>query len=204
MSLLERPSAPVEPVKRESRESVRQRRVRQLSQRWWTRRAINAVIIWHFFAVAVWLLPNDCAIVQDGLHLPVRPYMTFTGLMQSWNMFAPNPDNLDVYLTSRITYADGHTQDWSFPRIAKLGYVHRYQEERYRKLIEVATHGQALLVSPSLARYVAVQHNLDPQNPPVSVDLYEHFRTIPLPGNPMPPYQIKLFYTTKISSKDLQ
>ena len=116
----------------------------------------------------------------------------------------PNPDNLDVYMTARITYADGHTRDWSFPRIAKMGYVHRYEEERYRKLIEVATHGQALLISPSLARFVAVQHNTDPNDPPVSVALYEHFRTIPLPGNPMPPYQTKLFNMTKITPKDLQ
>ena len=116
----------------------------------------------------------------------VRPYMTATAFAQSWNMFSPNPDRLDVYLEAQITYRDGEKRSWTFPRLAHMGYVRRYQEERWRKIVEVSTHGGNQMLWPALARYAARVNDYDSQNPPVSVELIQHSRQVPPPGQPMP------------------
>ncbi len=173
--------------------AVKRRRVGRLERRWWGRRLVSLFIVWHLFAMAIWLLPSSSTgggyTPLVGLFAPVvRPYMMGTAFAQSWNMFAPNPDKTDVYLEARITYADGEKRAWFFPRMVHMGYVRRYQEERWRKMVEVATHGNAATVGPALARYAARVNSADAQNPPVSVEMIQHTRTVPPPGQPMPPY----------------
>ena len=170
----------------EQRDAVRERRVSRLERRWWLRRAVNIFIVWHLFALAIWLTPANSAIVQGCVGL-VRPYMTLTGFAQSWSMFSPYPDRLEVTLEARITYANGEQRSWFFPRMARMGYVQRFEEERWRKLVEVATHGSTQIIWPALARYAARVNNYDAQNPPVSVELFQHSRQIPAPGGLMPP-----------------
>ncbi len=172
------------------RAAVRLRRVSRLERRWWTRRLVNVFIVWHLFALAVWLSPSNSAIEQSpvGVGL-VRTYMTLTSFAQSWSMFSPYPDKLDVTLEAQITYADGEKRGWFFPRMSHMGYVRRYEEERWRKLVEVATHANSVAVWVGLARYAARANDHDPHNRPVSVMLIRHSRVIPPPGVPMPPVQ---------------
>jgi len=175
----------------EDRDRVRQRRVDRLERRWWARKAINLLIVWHLFALAIWLLPDHSSspspIIEGSLGA-VRPYMTFTGFAQNWNMFSPDPDKLDVYLEAEVSHANGHKDHWFFPRLAHMTYTRRYEEERWRKLVENATHGSNPVLWPPLARYAARVNNYDSQNPPVSVELIEHSRLIPPPGEPIPAY----------------
>lgn len=195
MSVIEQPEA--EPpdlnadLNTERRNQVRQRRIDRVERRWWARKAINLFILWHLFALAIWLLPSNSALVQAFVGI-VRPYMTATAFAQSWSMFSPTPDHLDVYLEAEITYADpkSHKRSWFFPRMANMPYTRRYEEERWRKLVEVTTHGDTHVIWPSLARYAARVNNYDSQNPPVSVRLIQHSRLIPPPGQPIPPYTI--------------
>lgn len=179
----------------EQRNLVRQRRVSRLERRWWGRLAVNLFILWHLFALTIWLVPNNSAIVQGCVGL-VRPYMTLTGFAQSWSMFAPMPDRLDVTLEARILYADGETRSWFFPRMARMGYARRFEEERWRKLVEIATHnnGTQMLCS-AMARYAARANNFDSQNRPVSVELFQHSRQIPPPGDPIPPIKVEPLQT---------
>lgn len=186
----------IESKVREDRDRVRQRRVDRLERRWWARKAVNLFILWHLFAVTIWLLPDHASspspIVESCLG-PVRPYMTITGFAQNWNLFSPDPDKLDVYLEAKINYASGKPRYWLFPRLAQYGhsprgYVRRYEEERWRKLVENATHGSNPVLWPPLARYAARVNDYDTQNRPVSVELIEHSRLIPPPGEPLPSY----------------
>lgn len=170
----------------DQRNAVKLRRVTRLERRWWGRRVINLFLAWHLFALFVWLTPSSSAIVQ-GCVGTVRPYMTLTGFAQSWSMFSPYPDRLEVTLEAQITYLNGEKRSWFFPRMTTMGYVRRYQEERWRKLVEVATHGNTQVLWPSLARYAARVNNDDAQNPPVSVELFQHSRQIPPPGGLLPP-----------------
>ncbi len=173
----------------EARRRVKQRRVNRLEKRWWKRRLINLFILWHTFALFVWLMPGNSAIGQAFVGV-VRPYLTVTAFAQSWSMFSPNPDHMDVYLEARITYADGRVKSWEFPRMAHYGYVKRYEEERWRKMTEVVTHGSNQNLWPMMARYAARVNDPNPQNPPVRVELIQHSRLIPPPGQPIPPYTV--------------
>lgn len=193
----------------DERRRVKQRRVNRLEKRWWKRRAVNLFILWHAFALTIWLIPGNSAVVQACAGL-VRPYMVVTAFAQSWSMFSPNPDHLDVYLEAKITYADGQIKSWEYPRMAHMGYVKRYEEERWRKMTEVATHGGNRLLWPALARYAARVNRTDPGNRPVSVELFEHSRVIPPPGQPIPAYTVAPLQTgsgpsiTPISPGDLR
>ena len=71
-----------------------------------------------------------------------------------------------------------------------MGYARRYQEERWRKLVEVATHANSQAVWVGLARYAARVNDHDSHNRPVSVLLLQHSRIIPPLGISMPPVQI--------------
>ena len=168
---------------------VKQRRVDRLEKRWWRRRAVNLFLIWHIFALTIWLIPGNSAVVQACVGL-IRPYMIITAFAQSWSMFSPNPDHMDVWLEARIHYAQGPPHTWEFPRMVHMGYVRRYEEERWRKMTEVATHGGNHNLWPILARYAARVNNPDSQNPPVSVELIQHSRIIPPPGQPIPAYTV--------------
>lgn len=168
---------------------VRRRRIDRLERRWWARKALNLFIVWHLFALAIWLLPNNSAIVQGCVGV-VRTYVVGTGFAQSWSMFSPYPDKLDVYLEAKINYSQGPPRSWLFPRMIHMGYAKKYEQERWRKLVEVSTHGGNLMLWPALARYAARVNNYDTQNPPTSVELIQHSRTIPPPGQPIPPYTV--------------
>lgn len=175
----------------DERGRVRQRRMDRLARRWWGRRFVNLFLCWHLFALSIWLLPYSGVLVQACAGV-VRPYMVGTAFSQSWNMFSPNPDHLDVYLEARITYQSGNVRTWTFPRLAHMkSYARRYQQERWRKMIEVATHGDNHVLWPALARYAARVNNPDPQNLPVSVLLMQHSREIPPPGQPIPPFKVE-------------
>src|SRR5438132_1633130 len=107
-----------------------------IGARGWGRMLINAFILWHLFALTIWLLPES-ALRQSCFGL-VSPYMTWTGFMQSWSLFSPNPAPMEVYVEARITYADGRVRSWVYPRMVNMGYLERYRRERFRKLIEMA------------------------------------------------------------------
>ncbi len=173
----------------EMRRQIKQRRVNRLEKRWWKRRAVNLFILWQMFAVFIWLVPGNSAVVQALVGV-VRPYMIITAMAQSWSMFSPNPDKMDVYLEAKITYANGQTKSWEFPRMAHLNYVKRIEEERWRKMTEVVTHGGNHQLWRPLARYAARVNDTDPRNPPVKVELFQHMRVIPPPGQPIPGYDV--------------
>src|SRR5712692_8347704 len=105
-----------------------------IAQRRWGRMLINAFIFWHLFALTIWLLPES-ALRQNCFGL-VSPYMTWTGFMQSWSLFSPNPAPMQVYVEARIRYAEGRVRSWDYPRMVNMGYIERYRRERFRKLIE--------------------------------------------------------------------
>jgi hypothetical protein len=173
-----------------------------ITQRRWGRRLVSAFLVWHLFAVTIWLLPES-ALRQSCFGL-VSPYMTLTGFMQSWSMFSPSPASMDVYVEARVTYADGRVRSWNFPRMRDLGYIERYRHERFRKLIEMASPDVNRVAWPTLARYAARRNNIYPRNPPVSVSLVRHFRPIPPPGMLFAPFQTYVFFQTPIQPGELR
>ena len=171
----------------------------------WGRWLISVFVIWNVFATMLWLLPGSSGLARLGFaYLPVRPYMTLTGLLQGWGMFSPNPDSEEVYIEAVIRYGDGHRRSWVFPRLIRMGYGERYRRERLRKMVEVAHMNKNRFLWQSLASYAARVNNPDPQVPPESVILIRHFRIIPPPGQPKPPYRPIPMAVYLITPGDLQ
>jgi hypothetical protein len=60
-----------------------------------------------------------------------RPITDVTGLVQSWELFAPNPGSITERLEARLTYADGSIAHWYPPSGDRL--LGAYRSFRWRK-----------------------------------------------------------------------
>lgn len=107
-----------------------------------------------------------------------------TGFWQYWDMFAPDPAQTDIYLTAKVTYADGSSMIYHYPRMAELSIFWKYVKERYRKFYERAGSDQFQYLWPPTAQRIAFICDDRPGNPPVEVDLIRHWLQIYPPGKP--------------------
>jgi hypothetical protein len=150
----------------ENRESVR-------------RAAINVFILFHLVAIICVALPWNLPITSSVKEL-VRPYMRWTGLYQTWDMFGPDPEMVNSYVKGVIITQDRHMRVWSFPRMEELGLGERYEKERYRKFLEVLPQTQYALLWPDVARHLARSLNSQ-ADPPDKVMLIQ-FQSAIRPG----------------------
>ncbi len=189
----------------EQAQRVFERRMARRSRRVWGRRLTNAFIVFHIFVLAVWLMPYNLPLAQNLLPPDgggwVRGYVIWSGFEQSWQMFAPNPDTHDLTVVARVTFQNGQTRDWRFPRMRDMGYGARYQRERMRKFLEIADYHETLW--PGMARYAARACNTVPGNPPVAVTLVRYLRDVPPPGHVLPPYTQQEFFRAIIAPQEL-
>lgn len=182
----------------EEKDVVRQRRTTRLERRLFRRTLINIYIVFHFTAIAIWLLPASSGLSR-GLLEYFQPYMASTGLLQGWLMFAPNPDQTDYYIQAKVTLTGGHVLTYTFPRMVQLGYAARYEKERFRKFQENVRNNQ-LLRAP-VCKWVARQYA---QDGPVKVDLYNVSRAIPPIGSAPGAYSLTHLYTYIVQPEDLR
>jgi hypothetical protein len=167
---------------------------------------LSAFIIFHLFAVSLWLLPPSP--FRTHMLAPFNSYVTMSGLWQSWNVFAPVPKTWNIYLTGDVVYQDGSRTIWQFPRLEKLDYLTRMQKQPYRKwahegLVDVANS----ITWPDAARFIARQ-TARPGKQPQMVSLVKHWAYIPPPevglGKPSPePNKSYVFYKYIVSAGDL-
>jgi hypothetical protein len=187
----------------EQRNEVYRRRLGRLRRRRAGHTLVTAFILWHLFALLIWNMPAQSNLAGRSMTV-VRPYMTGTGLMQGWVMFAPDPYRLDVSVEARVAYSDGAVRSWYFPRMAKLSYAARYNKERWRKYVEVMHQDAWSILWPPAARYAARVNDDRPGARPVSVELVRHWRIIPDPGRPLPPISAYSFFKTPVRPEDLR
>src|SRR5262249_18355032 len=138
----------------------------------------------------------------------VRPYLLYTGLFQKWDMFAPDPSKLNNYIDAVVTYSDGHSSVWSFPRMENLGYINKYFKERYRKYANDCLNLDiSSALGPDAARYIARENNRS-SNPPIAVDLVRHWSIVQPPGPggeaPPAPWNQYPFYRYIVQEGDLK
>jgi hypothetical protein len=184
---------PLPPTKpdAENRESVR-------------RAAINVFIVFHLVAIICVALPWNLPITSSVKEL-VRPYMRWTGLYQTWDMFGPDPEMVNSYVKSVIITQDRHMQVWSFPRMEELGFGERYEKERYRKFLEVLPQTQYAPLWPDVARHLARSLN-NPADPPDKVMLIQ-FQSEIRPGSDdshQPTPRPNVFYDDYLQPGDLK
>lgn len=91
------------------------------------RNAVNAFLLFHVVAISCWCLPiNNRLILRSRNWL--RPYMVWSGLFQSWDMFAPIPKMANTGVAAIIEYKNGSTEFWTFPRLlAKCSHYPQLQ-----------------------------------------------------------------------------
>ncbi len=167
--------------------------------------AINAFIIFHLIAIVCWSLPVNNSLVQF-VKESVRPYLVWSGLFQSWDMFSPSPKSVNSYLEAVVIYADGTSQLWSFPRMELLGTKDRYFKERYRKYEENLQNNVYADLWPDAARYIA-RLNSDSTHRVQKVLLVVRWSDIiPRSDNTYDrgPWDVNVFYTYTVKPEDLQ
>jgi hypothetical protein len=166
--------------------------------------AVNIFILFHLIAITAWALPVNFSAVRD-LREIIRPYMLWTGLYQSWDMFAPNPKSIDAYIKAVVFTQDRHMKVWTFPRMEELSFRERYPKERYRKFAEMLPDQKNEALWPGVAAHVARLFN-NPIDPPDKVVLIE-FRADIKPGadeSSAPVPVPNVFYEGYVEPGDLQ
>ena len=116
------------------------------------RGAISAFILFHLLAITVVAVPLKAF---AGVKELVMPYMRWSGLFQSWDMFGPDPVKVNAYVKAVIISRDRHMQVWSFPKMEDLGLGERFRKERYRKFLEVLPQPQYAPLWPGVASHLA-------------------------------------------------
>src|SRR5262245_28903156 len=74
---------------------------------------VNVFIVSYIVAVFFWSLPFDGGL-KSSVNRRTAPYVLFTGLWQSWDMFSPDPKNIQVKMDATVTMRDGTSRKWVF------------------------------------------------------------------------------------------
>jgi hypothetical protein len=167
--------------------------------------AISAFLIFHILAIVCWCLPVNIPLIRAGREL-VRPYFVWSGLFQSWDMFAPNPKAVNAYLEATIIYKDGTTGFWAFPRMELLSFTERYYRERYRKFEETLLDSKYSGLWPDAARHIARLNN-NRSDPPQTITLLVRWSNIVQRSDGTfdnLPWDAYVFFTYAVKPEDLQ
>ena len=167
------------------------------------RGAISIFILFHLIAITCVAVPLRFSALM-GIRELVMPYMRWSGLFQTWDMFAPDPESVNSYVKGVVITRDRHMQVWSFPRMEELGFAERLRKERYRKFSEVLPQPQYAPLWPDVARHLGRQLN-NKSDPPDKILLIQ-FQSEIHPGadessNPVP--RPGVFYEDYLQPGDL-
>jgi hypothetical protein len=176
---------------------------------------VQLFVLFHVLAVVVWTLPAPNP-QKTGQQLyefnqqnlkplpPIESYMISVGVGQAWDMFAPDPFALNIYMDAVVLYQDGETEVYEYPRMEKLGPLEKYAKERYRKYYEYVWQDSQAAKWPYIAQGIAHQMADDPENPPVQVTLRRYWKPIAGPGEPQPQaYRSHTFYLHPVDLEEL-
>lgn len=191
-------------------EPVNSKTVSRASTSPWSRNAlprivINAFLIFHLIAIACWAVPISSPLL-DAFRGFVRPYMLWSGLFQSWDMFAPLPKSENDYIQAVVITHDGQVHTWKFPRMEQLSLLRRYSKERYRKFAENLEDSKNSVLWPDVSRHLARLYQ-SPANPPEIVMLIRYWSEIVPPSNrshASRPEQAQIFSEYNVKPEDLR
>lgn len=195
--------------------------------KWW----IKALVLFHLFAITFWSLPDPPARLRIWADQPdsellktARPpqgsdwilvknrqflkksnlhyYLTSTGFWQYWDMFAPNPSNLDVWVDAEVEYEDGTQDIQPYPRMYELPIPVKYVKERYRKFLERAHLEENQWMWPTFAQRLALEAYERTGKMPERVRLRRHWRKILPPDQKTPSDYVVVRYYTHVVDQD--
>ncbi len=166
---------------------------------------VKIFVAFHLLAITVWAIPNPPDRIRDGTvaargsdHILVwnfnvlkqnallRGYLLSTGTWQYWDMFAPDPSQVDYYGTATVKYLDGSEKEFKYARMFEMDFWTKYLNERRRKHFERVHLEVNNAGWPRFAQRIAALMAEDPKNPPTEVVLHRHFQQLQRPGGPEP------------------
>ncbi|MCA1680565.1 MAG: hypothetical protein LC777_17255 [Actinobacteria bacterium] len=95
---------------------------------------ISAFVVLTVAAIIATNLPDST--LRSNLMASGQPYLNALGVDQSWALFAPDPRRGLIDLRGVVTFDDGSSATWRFPRNGPL--VGTYRDYRWRKWTENA------------------------------------------------------------------
>jgi len=142
---------------------------------------------------------------REFISAPVQCYLFTTGFWQYWDMFAPNPSNIDFWCDCVIHYKNGSQSVYEYPRMYSLPISQKFLKERYRKFFERAHDDRYTYLYGAFGDRIALLNYHDPNNPPVKVEVLRHWREIADPGQPQQSgYYSYVYYTRIINQASLK
>lgn len=126
----------------------------------------------------------------------IDPVLDKTGLWQGpWNLFAPEPDKINVRVGATIQYADGQVAEWRSPEWQTMGPVRRFMDFREMEWVDGIRLDDNRGAWDAYAQYLArtVVHPTGSRSPAVGVRLTRYWATIPPPSTavlPAEPYLV--------------
>jgi hypothetical protein len=163
--------------------------------------AISIFILFHVIAITCWALPWNVPVIRNVKRI-VLPYLRWSGLFQSWDMFAPNPESVNSYIKAVVITHDHHMRVWTFPRMEELSLWERYRKERYRKFTDVLPAQENQALWPDVANHIARAFARRGDSP--DKVLLIQFRSDIKPGNDNAEPQPNVFYEEYIEPGDLR
>jgi hypothetical protein len=124
---------------------------------------INIFLVFHILAITCWCIPLEIPGVLTERRF-LRPYFLWSGLFQSWDMFAPTPKSANTYVEAQIRFKDGTEKGWTFPRMQSLGITEKFIKERYRKFEDNLGDDANDAMLTDVARHIARSQST-PGNP---------------------------------------
>ncbi len=184
---------------------------------------VKLFVLFHLICITIWALPNPPKSISERRVAPagtqwipylnqtylksfppLTAYLFVTGFWQYWDMFAPNPAQTDQYGDADVIYRDGSVKHYGYPRMFTLPIGERYLKERYRKFYERSGKSEYKYFWPPFALRIALLND-NPNNPPVAVKLYHHWRDVAGPGLPQrESYKSEMYFEYAVDLHELE
>lgn len=174
--------------------------------------SVRDQIIISTFIGCYWIIVLACVMAncpfKDYIHQYLRLPELLFGIEQSWRMFCPNPRTYSLHCYAVITFKDGSTAYYEFPRLEKMNQWDAFLRERVRKHYDdIMPWDEFRMFRPLVASYIARCFS-DSDNPPVQVSLCYNREFIspmpyPRPRFPLPREPERHnFYVYKVRAED--
>jgi hypothetical protein len=137
----------------------------------------------------------------------VYGYLFPTGLWQYWDMFSPDPAQIDYWGDAEVYFLDGTMTVFPYPRVYTAPLWEKYLIERYRKFYERAHDENHTYIWPYFAQRIAMINASDENNPPIRVYLRRHFQdlrnTHETPQKKLPDYKMYRYFNYVVDQETL-
>lgn len=143
---------------------------------------LNCFFVFYLFVILTWFL-DESPLRNKLIDLTWKPMAAF-GWYQSWSLFSPDVRHVIYHETAVITFEDGSTKMYEFPRTSEMSQIERFRREKLRKMYGdcMPWPGYAVFL-PMFARHLAYS-NANPENPPKLVTFIFNMATNPPPDGP--------------------